>query len=253
MRPNGFSPLGTPLPRSRLGAALAFADNAAPSKLVEHVDFGENPGALRMFAYVPPSLPQKAPLVVILHGCGQSAADYARGAGWITLADELGFAVLAPEQVRANNMNVCFNWFQPGDTARGQGEAASIRQMVERITSDHRLDHARIFITGLSAGGAITAALLAAYPEIFAGGASVPVDEAPKMLINSVSGEVMIIPVSLDAAPRKIIQPEIQPERLFPVNFHLGMLGRQYSNRNVYPQESIKVGSLGLTDIVTRR
>src|ERR1700685_3920100 len=129
MRPNAFSPLGIPLssPRSRLGPLSSLAAGIAPSKLNEQADFGDNPGSLRMFTYVPPSLLKKAPLVVILHGCGQSAADYATGAGWITLADELGFAVLAPEQTRANNMNACFNWFQPGDNARGYGEAASIR------------------------------------------------------------------------------------------------------------------------------
>jgi poly(hydroxyalkanoate) depolymerase family esterase len=87
------------------------------------------------------------------------------------LASELGFAVLAPEQVRSNNPNGCFNWFQEGDVKRGQGEAASIRSMIEWMTVHHRIDFARIFITGFSAGGAMTAAMLAAYPDLFAGGA----------------------------------------------------------------------------------
>ena len=169
MRPNGFPPLGAPFSRSRLGPVLPFSGGGAPSKLKEVDNFGANPGALRMFSYAPKSLGAKAPLVVVLHGCGQTAADYVRGAGWITLADELGFAVLAPEQTRANNMNACFNWFLPGDTARGEGEAASIHQMIEYLAA--RTDRGRIFITGLSAGGAMTAAMLAAYPDIFAGGA----------------------------------------------------------------------------------
>jgi poly(hydroxyalkanoate) depolymerase family esterase len=93
------------------------------------------------------------------------------GAGWFQLAAEQGFAVLAPEQRVLNNPQTCFNWFQPADTARGSGEAASIRAMVAFMLERYDLDPARVFVTGLSAGGAMAAALLAAYPEVFAGGA----------------------------------------------------------------------------------
>lgn len=148
-----------------------FAEPTGPSGLVELHDFGANPGALRMLSHVPSQLPRGAPLVVVLHGCTQTAAAYDYGAGWSTLADRHGFAVLLPEQVRANNANLCFNWFQPEDTERGGGEALSIRQMISRMIADHRIDPARVFITGLSAGGAMTATMLAAYPEVFAGGA----------------------------------------------------------------------------------
>jgi len=83
----------------------------------------------------------------------------------------LGFALLLPEQQRTNNPNSCFNWFQSGDIERGHGEAASIRQMVATMVSDHGIDPARVFVTGLSAGGAMTPVMLATYPEVFAGGA----------------------------------------------------------------------------------
>ncbi len=149
------------------GAAAASRGGA----LRHTVTFGSNPGALRMLSYAPVTLPHDAPLVVVLHGCTQSAEDYAVSAGWIALADQLGFAVLAPEQVAANNPNRCFNWFEPGDTARGAGEAASIAAMVAAMVRDHDCDPARVFITGLSAGGAMTAVMLATYPELFAGGA----------------------------------------------------------------------------------
>ncbi len=148
-RPKGLAPV-TPWPAS----APAFA-----SRLKEQPEFGDNPGALRMFAYVPATLKARAPLVVLLHGCGQSAADYDLGTGCTQLADQLGFIVLAPEQTRANNMNTCFNWFQPGDTARGEGEAAFIRAMIEWMAVQHPVNRARIFITGLSAGGAVIAGL----------------------------------------------------------------------------------------------
>jgi poly(hydroxyalkanoate) depolymerase family esterase len=136
-------------------------------------DFGSNPGALRMFTYVPAKLASEPALVVVLHGCTQTAAGYDLGAGWSALADRYGFALLLPEQTPANNPKTCFNWFLAGDTARDRGEALSIRQMIERMVLDHGIDRGRIFITGLSAGGGMTSAMLAAYPEVFAAGAVV--------------------------------------------------------------------------------
>ena len=140
------------------------------SKLTEVSDFGSNPGNLRMLTYVPPQLPNSAPLVVVLHGCLQTARDYDEGSGWSLLARRHGFALVYAEQSRANNPNRCFNWFQPHDARRGSGEALSIRQMVTRMRRTHSIDPARIFITGLSAGGAMASVMLATYPEVFAGG-----------------------------------------------------------------------------------
>ena len=141
------------------------------SPLVETTDFGSNPGALRMFSFVPGNHQQPPALVVVLHGCGQSAAGYDLGAGWSTLAKHYGFVLLMPEQQPANNANGCFNWFNPEDTARDSGEACSIRQMIARMVREHKIDDRRIFVTGLSAGGAMTSVMLATYPEVFAGGA----------------------------------------------------------------------------------
>jgi len=151
-----------------------FGRNLRPtgrSPLVETTDFGSNPGDLRMFSFVPASLQPAPALVVVLHGCGQSAAGYDLGAGWSTLAKRYGFALLMPEQQSSNNGRGCFNWFNPEDTARDRGEACSIRQMVGRMLGDHGIEPGRVFVTGLSAGGAMTSVMLATYPEIFAGGA----------------------------------------------------------------------------------
>ena len=141
------------------------------SHLQEVAEFGTNPGKLRMLTYLPDDLPAGSALVVVLHGSTQSAANYDIGAGWSTLADRHGFALLMPEQTRKNNLNGSFNWFQRHDTQRGKGEAYSIVQMVEQMARDHDIDRKRIFVTGLSAGGAMTLAMLASYPDVFAAGA----------------------------------------------------------------------------------
>ncbi len=150
----------------------AFPGNlGARDHLSALAGFGSNPGALQAKFYLPDDLPKGAPLVVVLHGCTQSAAGYDHHSGWSQLADEAGFALLYPEQQRSNNPNLCFNWFQPTDVRRDAGEALSIRQMIEAMVKAHRLDRKRIFVTGLSAGGAMAAAMLASYPDVFAGGA----------------------------------------------------------------------------------
>ena len=147
----------------------ASADGSSP--LEEVTGFGDNPGALRMFAFVPAQLQKPRALVVVLHGCGQTAAAYDLGAGWSTLARHYGFALVMPEQQRINNGNTCFNWFNPEDTARDSGEARSIREMIAHMVEAHRIDPRRIFITGLSAGGGMSSVMLATYPEVFAAGA----------------------------------------------------------------------------------
>lgn len=150
------------------------AEERAAAAGLEKVDgFGSNPGALSMYRYTPDGLPAKAPVVLVLHGCTQDAATYFEGAGWQKSADAGGFSVVAPQQEQSNNINKCFNWFQSGDTDRGKGEALSIKQMVDRTVADLDADPSRVFVTGLSAGGAMTASMLAAYPDAFKGGAVV--------------------------------------------------------------------------------
>src|SRR5215472_15874271 len=142
-----------------------------PTRLRELTGFGANPGNLRMFAYAPKDMPPKAPLLIALHGCTQTSAEYDHGTGWSSLADSLRFAVVYPEQQPANNPKNCFSWFLPGDIARGHGEALSIREMVEHAIATFAADRRKVFVTGLSAGGAMASVLLATYPEVFAGGA----------------------------------------------------------------------------------
>jgi poly(hydroxyalkanoate) depolymerase family esterase len=132
--------------------------------------FGSNPGALRMHVYAPTRLRAGRPLVVVLHGCRQDAASFANDAGWIAVAHQFRLALLLPEQTYENNKGRCFNWFRPDDVRRGSGEIMSIRQMIRHATTRFRSDPKQIFVAGFSAGGGMTAALLAAYPAVFAAG-----------------------------------------------------------------------------------
>ncbi|WP_271519448.1 extracellular catalytic domain type 1 short-chain-length polyhydroxyalkanoate depolymerase [Bradyrhizobium sp. CCBAU 53380] len=131
---------------------------AAP---VEITNFGSNPGHLRMFKYVPSRLPPWSPLVVVMHGCTQNARDYGAESGWIELADRLQLALALPEQSQSNNPRNCFNWFVTAHNRRGQGEALSNKKMVDKMKADHGVDSSRVFVTGLSAGGAMTSVMLA--------------------------------------------------------------------------------------------
>jgi poly(hydroxyalkanoate) depolymerase family esterase len=156
------------LTSARKKAAHAHVAPDRPTRLRELTGFGANPGDLRMFVYSPMRLPSKAPLVVALHACTQTADEYDHGTGWSSLADSLGFAVVYPQQPPANNPKNCFSWFLPGDIARGHGEALSIREMVEHAIAIFAADRGKVFVTGLSAGGAMASVMLATYPEVFA-------------------------------------------------------------------------------------
>lgn len=134
-------------------------------------DFGDNPGDIDMYIHVPDNMPANAPLVVSLHGCRQNASTYAN-AGWTVLADEWKFYVLYPEQSFTNNAYNCWNWFAAADNHRGEGEAASLMAMINTMRDRFDIDEQRIYIEGLSAGAYMTAVMLAAYPDVFAGGAT---------------------------------------------------------------------------------
>ena len=149
----------------------AFAPLPANDRLAALPPIADNPGKLAGRLYVPNNIAGPAPLVVVLHGCTQNAALYDHGSGWSALADKHGFILLFPEQNRTNNPLLCFNWFLPDDSGRGMGEAASIANMIAAVKAAHDVDPDRVFVTGLSAGGAMASVMLATYPELFAAGA----------------------------------------------------------------------------------
>jgi poly(hydroxyalkanoate) depolymerase family esterase len=151
--------------------AIASTTAAHAASFSEVAEFGANPGALKAYDYIPDGLPAQRPLVVVLHGCTQTAMAM-ENAGWDQLADQHGFAVLYPEQQTANNSLRCFTWWGGAtDLVRGQGENASIVAMVDTEIATHAIDRDRVYVVGLSAGAAFTATMLATYPDRFAAGA----------------------------------------------------------------------------------
>jgi poly(hydroxyalkanoate) depolymerase family esterase len=152
--------------------------------LTDVASFGANPAQLTMKKHVPATVPAgPRPLVVALHGCTQTAEAY-ESAGWSALADQWGFYVVYPGQNTAkNNSSGCFNWggrwksapqafvISPEALIEDDTEHQSIRQMVDKMKADHAIDGSRVFVTGLSAGGAMVSLLLARSPDVFSAGA----------------------------------------------------------------------------------
>jgi len=108
------------------------------------------------------------PLIVMLHGCGQTPKDFARGTGMNALAEEFGFLVLYPAQACAAHHRRCWNWYQRGDQARGAGEPALLAGLTHHIIAGEQVDPAKVYVAGLSAGAAAALILATAYPDIFA-------------------------------------------------------------------------------------
>ena len=143
--------------RAPAGGAMERLDGSRPAYL--HVPSTLTPGT-------------DVPLVVMLHGCTQDAASFAHATRMNAAADRHGFAVLYPEQVRQDNVQGCWNWFAAEHQARGGGEPAAIAATARAVLSERAswtIDPARVFVAGLSAGGAMAAIMAATHPDLFAG------------------------------------------------------------------------------------
>lgn len=124
---------------------------------------------LRYKLYVPPHHEgRRLPLVVMLHGCTQDPDDFALGTGMNALAHAQGCFVLYPAQAQEANPQRCWNWFKHSHQTRGRGEPAVIAAMTQAVMQAHGIDPDRVYIAGLSAGGAMAAIVAAAYPDIYA-------------------------------------------------------------------------------------
>jgi poly(hydroxyalkanoate) depolymerase family esterase len=152
---------------------LLLASSAGRAQKIQRIKtFGSNPGHLYMYYYAGGgSTSTPRPLVLVLHGCLQNAKQVAVQTGWNTLAKKYGFDVLYPEQEFLNNPAKCFCWYDGRNINKGKGEDESIREMIAWAKAHYAVDSSRIFITGLSAGAAMTLVLMATDPHVFNTGA----------------------------------------------------------------------------------
>jgi poly(hydroxyalkanoate) depolymerase family esterase len=150
--------------------ARAFATALPGSGWARH-GYSGGAGTLSYWLYVPAGAALGAtplPLIVMLHGCRQTADDFALGTRMNLLAEREGFAVVYPEQSREQNAMGCWNWFLDEHQRRGQGEPELIAAVTRALIAGHGLDPERIYVAGLSAGGAMAAIVGSEYPDLYA-------------------------------------------------------------------------------------
>jgi poly(hydroxyalkanoate) depolymerase family esterase len=164
---------GAPPPARRLPACLSPAQAPERPATWYEETFTVAGRTRRAWVHPPAGVEHQTavPLVCMLHGCTQDAASFAAATLMNEAADRHGFVAVYPQQARGDNPQGCWNWFLPEHQARGAGEPAAIAAIVRKLmgtTSPWTIDSRRVFVAGLSAGGAMAAILAAVYPDLFA-------------------------------------------------------------------------------------
>jgi poly(hydroxyalkanoate) depolymerase family esterase len=146
---------------------------ARPGEFLQRsIDMGAEARSYRLFVPSTYEPRRPAPLVVMLHGCIQDAADLAAGTRMNEVAEEHGFLVAYPEQPATANPQRCWNWYLPEHQQRDRGEPAAIAAITRAVATEFRVHPRRVYVAGISAGGAMSVIMAAAYPELFAAAGS---------------------------------------------------------------------------------
>jgi poly(hydroxyalkanoate) depolymerase family esterase len=246
MRPRGGKSLGDMLavlhnincrdctPAMRLpGAAPRSAPPVPPGAQFAARAFSCPAGARDYRLYIPASAAD-APrgLIVMLHGCTQDPEDFATGTGMNAVAETHGLLVAYPAQTQAHNQMSCWNWFNPADQKRGQGEPAIVAGITLEIAEEFALTRDRIFIAGMSAGGAMAAVLAETYPDLYAAvgihsGLATGTAHNVVSALAAMRGEAGLAPKGGDRAAR--------PRRVRTIIFH----GSE--DRTVHPSNALRL------------
>jgi len=186
--------------------------------------------------YVPPRhAGRQLPLVVMLHGCTQDPDDFAAGTGMNERAREQGFFVLYPAQSRQDNPSLCWNWFSPEHQKRDAGEPGLIASLTQAVIAQYGVDARRVYIAGLSAGGAMAAIVASAYPELYA---AVGVHSGlPRGAASNMMGALAVMKSgtalpSMFARPRAGRPPAAEPQMPVPTIVFHGDADRTVHPRN---------------------
>jgi poly(hydroxyalkanoate) depolymerase family esterase len=204
------------IPASRTPSrhARAADDDVSPAKPIGEADtfiagsFRNSAGQRNYKLYVPPTAgDQPLPLVVMLHGCTQDADDFAAGTAMNDAARAQGFYVLYPVQSHKANPQKCWNWFKHNHQQQGRGEPSILAGMTREVIGAHAIDPRRVYVAGLSAGGAMAAILASVYPDLYAaagvhsGLAPGAASDLPSALSAMKSAQVRVAPGTASGVP----------------------------------------------------